>query len=311
MQIVRYNNSLKNNWDTFVRTSKNGTFLFYRDFMEYHSDRFDDCSLLFFENDILIALLPANLQGDVLYSHQGLTYGGLLLSPHTKTTQVLDVFDVLLEYLKEKNIIKLVYKVIPHIYHIQPAEEDLYALFRKKAMVTSRAISSTICSDAKLSYSQLRKRKIKQAVKEKVLVTELSEFEGFWSILEENLRTRYKTQPVHSLYEINLLKSRFPSEIRLFCALKDDKILAGCLVFVTDKVAHIQYISASEDGKRIGALDIIFDKLINEVFPDKKYFDFGISTEDGGFYLNEGLISQKEGFGARGVVYDTYQIDIK
>lgn len=311
MQIIRYNNSLKSDWDAFVRTSKNGTFLFCRDFMDYHSDRFDDYSLLFFENDVLIALLPANLQGDVLYSHQGLTYGGLLLSSHNKTTQVLAIFDALLTHLKEKDIIKLVYKPIPHIYHIQPSEEDLYALFRQEAMLTFRAISSTICSDDKLGYSQLRKRKVKQAVKQDVLVAEFSEFEDFWNILEDNLLTRYKIKPVHSLHEINYLKSKFPDEIRLFCALKEDKILAGCLVFVTDKVAHIQYISASEEGKQIGALDIIFDKLINEIFSDKKYFDFGISTENGGLYLNEGLISQKEGFGARGIVYDTYQIDIK
>ena len=33
-------------WDAFVRASKNGNFLFLRDYMEYHRDRFEDASLV-------------------------------------------------------------------------------------------------------------------------------------------------------------------------------------------------------------------------------------------------------------------------
>ncbi len=310
MQIIRYNNVYKKEWDSFVRNSKNGTFLLCRDFMDYHSDRFADYSLMIFDEDVLVALLPANINNNVVYSHQGLTYGGFILNNNIRSVQVLDVFKEMIYFLRNEKIETFIYKTIPYIYHRQPSEEDLYALFRSDAKLISRSISSAIDLSCKIGYNQLRKRKIKQAIKQGVSVSETENFSEFWNILDENLSAKHNTKPVHTLDEIKLLKEKFPNEIRLFCAEKENKVIAGCLVFETDKVAHIQYISANEEGKKCGALDLLFDKLISETFSDKRYFDFGISTENGGLLLNEGLISQKEGFGGRGVVYDTYSLNL-
>ena len=80
IHIVRYTADKKAEWDSFVRESKNGTFLFMRDYMEYHADRFDDYSLMYYKGDKLLSLLPANRKGETLWSHQGLTYGGLVLN---------------------------------------------------------------------------------------------------------------------------------------------------------------------------------------------------------------------------------------
>lgn len=312
MKIARYNPDNKKEWDSFVTQSKNGTFLLCRDFMDYHSDRFVDYSLMFYEKNTLLAILPANIKDNILFSHLGLTYGGLILSQNTKSAQVVAIFDELLNFLKSQGISKLVYKAIPHIYHKYPSEEDLYALFLNKAEVSARSISSAIYNHAdKPAYSQLRKRQIKKAERENVTVAESDDFSVFWRILEDNLRDNHNTNPVHSLTEINSLKNKFSTNIRLFQALRGGNVIAGCLVFETDTMAHIQYISANDEGKEFGALDFLFDKLITETFADKQYFDFGISTENGGQYLNEGLISQKEGFGARAIIYDTYTLNIK
>ena len=156
----------------------------------------------------------------------------------------------------------------------------------------------------------MRKRQIKKASNLNLKIQEDEAFVDFWKILEDNLQIRYKKAPVHSLVEIEYLKAKFPTEIRLFSVLKDGVAIAGCLVFDTAQVAHVQYISADEEGKNVGALDLLFDHLINNVFAEKKYFDFGISTENDGHFLNSGLIGQKEGFGGRGVVYDTYSTNI-
>ena len=139
---------------------------------------------------------------------------------------------------------------------------------------------------------------------------ESDELQAFWNILEEVLASRHDCKPVHTIEEIERLKNLFPNEIRLFVAKADGRIVAGTLVYETSQVAHAQYIAASKEGRAVGALDGLFCYLINEVFAEKKYFDFGISTEQGGRYLNEGLAFQKEGFGARAVVYDTYSIKL-
>lgn len=310
LRIEKYNTEYKSVWDDFVSSSRNGTFLFYRDYMEYHSDRFEDCSLMFFEKDKLIALFPGNIREDVFYSHQGLTYGGFILSCDTKTPQTIEILNKSLQYFQENGVSKVIYKSIPYIYHKHPSEDDLYALFRNNATLLSRTISSVIDQSDKLGYAELRKRQIKKAEKLGFTICESDSLPEFWAVLEQNLRENHQAVATHSLEEIEYLKSKFPQNIRLFCTLKDTRIQAGCLIFETDTVAHTQYISASEEGKENGALDLLFDRLINNIFNKKKYFDFGTSTENNGHFLNQGLISQKEGFGARGVVYDTYQIDI-
>lgn len=310
LRIEKYNTEYKSVWDDFVSSSRNGTFLFYRDYMEYHSDRFTDYSLMFFEKDKLVALLPANIQENVFYSHQGLTYGGLVLSCNAKTSQTIEILGRGIEYLQQCGVSRIIYKSTPYIYHRHPSQDDLYALFRSNATLLSRTISSTIDLSDKLDYAELRKRQIKKADKMNLTVCESDSLDEFWTILEQNLKENHQAVATHSLSEIEYLRDKFRRNIRLFCTLSDDKVVAGCVIFETDTVAHTQYISASEEGKENGALDFLFDHLINNVFDRKRYFDFGTSTEDNGHFLNEGLISQKEGFGARGVVYDTYQIEL-
>jgi hypothetical protein len=47
---------------------------------------------------------------------------------------------------------------------------------------------------------------------------------------------------------------------------------------------------------------------MNEKYCNISIFDFGISTENSGFFLNEGLLFQKESFGGRAIVYETYKL---
>ncbi|MDH6355817.1 hypothetical protein M2132_002164 [Dysgonomonas sp. PH5-45] len=311
MEIKRFNAEHKSLWDSFIDDSRNGTFLLKRDYMEYHSDRFHDHSLLFFDGGKLLALLPANAVDDTFYSHQGLTYGSFVLGIKTTSAIVLDIFACLLSYLREKGFKQLIYKPIPHIYHKQPAEEDLYALFRNEAKLLYRNLACCINIAAPIKYSRIRKRAIVRANESGLNVVETSEAGAFWTILEENLGERYGTKPVHSLEEISCLIEKFSSRIRLFQSV-DNKgcVLAGALVFDMEQVVHVQYTSANAEGKKIGALDIIYDHLLTNIFPDKRFFDFGTSNEEGGRYLNESLIAQKESFGGRGIAYDGYLIEL-
>lgn len=308
-EIVRYTPELKAQWDSFVRKSRNGTFLFLRDYMDYHRQRFTDFSLLIFHKQSLVALLPLNKESDgSVASHSGLTYGGLITDKKGRAEKVMKLFECLNTWLRDAGITRVVYRPVPWIYHEMPAEEDLYALFNVcNARLTAREISSTIAQENKLAFSQSRKDCLRKADKAGVKVTATNDFAAFWDILSSNLQQRYAVNPVHSLVEITALVSLFPSNIRLYAAYLDNEMVAGTVVYVMPRVVHVQYISASAKGKAVGALDLLFRYLIDEVFVDKPYFDFGKSTEDCGRRLNEPLIFQKEGFGGRGVCYDTYE----
>jgi len=170
MRISKYTIEFKDLWNEFVKNAKNSHFFFQRDYMEYHSDRFNDFSLMFFdEKDKLIAILPANIKENILYSHQGVTFGGFIVDDRMKTETMLENFEWLKYFLKEQNIEKVVCKCIPYIYHIKPSEEDRCALFRNDAKLIGRDVTSTIYLENKLKYQEQRKRAIKKAIENELL----------------------------------------------------------------------------------------------------------------------------------------------
>lgn len=311
ISLRRYTANDAGAWDAFVATAKNATFLFMRGYMDYHSDRFTDHSLMFYDNNSLYALLPANISGDTLYSHQGLTYGGILLGEKASTPTTLSLFDVLNEYLRNIGVRRVVYKPVPHVYHTLPAEEDLYALYwRCKARVTKRDIGTMLELGNSPRWARLRRRGVKHAQEAGITVREDDNLEAFWKVLEQNLWDCHGVKPVHTVEEMRLLKSRFPENIRLYNAYLGDALVGGILLYIYKNVVHAQYSSATPEGKHMGALDIIYDRLLNHDFTEYKYFDWGRSTEGDGHMLNENLIMQKEGFGGRAVIYDTYEYTV-
>ena len=90
--VKRYQESDYAHWNAFISEAKNATFLFHRDFMDYHKDRFEDYSLMVYKNEKLVAVLPANRVENVVYSHQGLTYGGLVYGEKLKLASVILIF---------------------------------------------------------------------------------------------------------------------------------------------------------------------------------------------------------------------------
>ena len=310
-RITRYTPDKEAEWDSFVDNSRNGTFLHKRGYMEYHAHRFADHSLMFYCGEELVAIIPAHIKDNLFCSHNGLTYGGILLPCSTTTADVLKLFGAMKSYLLENTIAtSIIYKPTPHIYHSYPCEEDLYALFRSGAALTERKVSSAIPLKNPLPISG--RRKLTASVKNSLRIVEDGDLAEFWNILSERLHEKYDTAPVHSIEEIGLLKERFPENIKLYSVTDNDGItLGGVVLFITGNVVHMQYSATTAEGRRLSALDYLYEELINNRFTGKEYFDFGISVEDGGRYLNSGLIAYKERLGGRAVVYDTYIIDLK
>ena len=374
ISICRYTQNKQTEWDDFVKVSKNGTFLFLRSYMDYHSDRFQDHSLMFYnEKNRLIAVLPANgpskspLKGDfpsnqlsasppalsrregagvlngerdkeleeklviesapslrgraggeaiLFHSHQGLTYGGFVLSPEIHISEVGELFRLTVAYLKENGFCEWIYKQIPYIYHLIPSQEEDYWLWRYNATLKACNMMTAIdLGHSEIDITSSRKRTyFNKLTRQGYTVAIDDNIRNFWPILEDNLMERFCSRPVHSLSEIELLKQRFPDNI-VCCTVKnpDGKTIAGTLLFITQQVVRTQYISASHEGKHTNALDYLMLSLINHYksHPEYRYFEFGTSMAEDGIHLNEGLILQKEGFGGRAVACNIYTIKIQ
>lgn len=277
--------------------------------MDYHSDRFEDGSLMVYKGDKLLALVPANRVESDLHSHQGLSYGGLILGRKEKLNVALELFGEVLKFLHKEGIERLHIKLVPPMYCKVPSDELEYLLFIAEATLTRVDVSSVIENPAPLKIQSNRTEGVKKAERNQLEIREEHEFKAFWNeILAPNLERRHQAKPVHTLEEIELLAARFPKHIQQFNVYKQGRIVAGATIFETEINCHVQYISGNEEKQQLGSLDYLFDYLITQRYANKKFFDFGISNENHGKNLNGGLLYWKETFGARSVAKKFYTV---
>jgi hypothetical protein len=307
IEITRYRAELALTWNKFVGGCKNSTFLHDRSYMDYHADRFEDFSLIAVEGGNWLAVLPANKSENSVVSHAGLTYGGLLCSAEVTTRQVLEVFDGILAQARMSGATSLIYKPVPTFYHTAPADEDRYAMFRLKGELFRCDPASVVELSNPAPIQQRRCRGAKKAAKLGVNIGESADVEGFWEMLAHNLQERFGIAPTHSVEELVLLTGRFPDKIKLYTASLKGHLCAGVMLYVTPTVAHAQYIASTDAGRDSGALDALFIWLLSR-YAQKRFFDFGISSMDGGRKLNTGLLEFKEGLGARTRVHEHFRI---
>jgi len=308
IKVIRYENQLKNNWDGFVNEAKNGTFLFQRNFMEYHSDRFDDFSLMFFSDNELVALLPACKIDTICYSHKGLTYGGLIVKKECKFQLYKDIFTALIDFLNEQKFTELIMKTIPSIY-CESGNDELTFLHQFYGSSVEMNIGSVIYKRKEIVFSKSIVRNAKNAQKKGIEIRKSNDFTTFWNdLLLPRLEERFSKKPIHSLDEIIYLKERFLNEIELYTAFLNDEMIAGTILFNNKNFVKSQYIASKSKYNKLGGLDLLHYEIIKNLKTD--YFDFGTSSEDLSTAENSNLLAWKEQFGARAIVFPTYTFKI-
>lgn len=308
IKVIRYENQLKNNWDGFVNEAKNGTFLFQRNFMEYHSDRFDDFSLMFFSDNELVALLPACKMDTVCYSHKGLTYGSLIVKKECKFQLYKDIFTSLIVFLNEQKFAELIIKTVPSIY-CETANDELPFLHQFYGSSVEMNIGSVIYNRKEIVFSKSVVRNAINAQKKGIVIRKSNDFTTFWNdLLQPRLEERFNKKPIHSLDEIIYLKERFPDEIELHAAFLNDEMIAGTILFNNKNFVKSQYIASKSNYNKLGGLDLLHYEIIKNLKTD--YFDFGTSSEDFSTAENSNLLAWKEQFGARTIVFTIYTFKI-
>ena len=308
--IRTYNETDFEAWNKLVSESKNGTFLFDRNFMDYHKHKFQDFSLMIYnEENKLIAIMPAHRIGDEVYSHLGLTYGGIIIKKDLRLTVFFEVFSEILKFLFKEGIYFLHWKEVPYFYHSYPSDEWKYLAFVTEAELYRRDMCSVINLKEQFVFSKTVVRYAKNVDKQGFIYRKSEEWDVFWKeILVPELDFYHHVLPAHNLEEIFYLSSKFRDNIHLYTVYSGNEMVGGTVLFIDKNVVHCQYISVKSKFREKKVLDFLFYKLIKEDFKDYDYFDFGISNEENGRKTNMGLLYWKEGFGARGVSQDFYKI---
>ncbi len=310
IEVRLYKSDDKELWNEFISSAKNATFLFNRDFMEYHKHRFEDYSLMCFDKGKLIAVMPANLKDGIVYSHQGLTYGGVVVKPKIRFEKYILIFRTILKFFSVNKIQTIYIKDLPSIYSDTASEELEFIHFLLDSSLHQVDISSSIFNNNVRNISNSRLSGYKKGVGHNLSIIEDETLDSFWEeILIPNLLDKHNVSPTHNVQEISKLKKLFPNNIRQFNVYHNKKIVGGTTLFETEHVIHSQYISANSEKNTLGSLDFLYHELIFNVFKGKKIFDFGISTANSEKKINKGLLFWKEGFGARATAYKTFKIN--
>lgn len=310
MHIQPYTPALKNEWDNFVSSAANATFLHLRDYMDYHADRFNDCSVMIRNGKgKLVALLPACFNDKTVYSHKGLTYGGLIVPRrHFPIPDTVEVFNLLANHFRAMGMKKLIYKPVPYIFTDYPSDADIFALHRMGATIKQCRLSSAVPLDRPILFNETSRQ---LAAKNNLIYNVSSSPAEFWNLLTDVLSSRHDAKPVHSLAEMDLLMNRFPDNIKLVEARNEQGALfCGSVLFITNKTVHFQYIAVGEEGRETGAFQWLVKQIIDNECSGKRFLDFGTSNSPETNCLDVGLINQKYGLGGRPVAFLTFSLAI-
>ena len=279
--------------------------------MEYHSDRFKDHSLFLYKKSKLIALFPANLRDNVLYSHQGLTFGSLVLPKKYNAYDVYELLQLITEYGKTQGFKAIQVKTIPEFYHEKKSDELGYFLAQKGTLQSRNLV---LAIDYRHGF-KLHKTKQKHYEKNHSVGFEIEEngsLSEFWQqVLIPKLDEKYEATPVHSLAEITKLQHAFPKNIMQYNIKKDGEILAGITIFKHKKIIKSQYGANTENGTSLRALEYLFIYLIEKFQREKMhYFSMGTVDADTETGFNAGLLKQKEELGCVCFTQDIFKISL-
>ena len=302
----RYTPDLAEDWATVLRCAKNGLFLFERDFVEYHGERFVEMSAIAYSDGVPVAFLPAAIdtRSAQVTSHPGLTFGGVVLRREVRGDVAIEIIEAMLAALREWGATTVTIKLLPQVFAGYPAAELDYVLWRRGFELVRRDLSSILPLQGALPFNSSKNQSVKKASKAGLSVTEAG-VGDFHALLEAVLLQQHDVAPVHSKAELEMLSSRFPSQIFVRATYQGDQLLAGALVFNYQHVWHTQYLACSSEGRNLGALDLVVSELKNEATAaDVRYLSFGTSSDAAGRVLNDGLLWQKESYGARSLTHD-------
>lgn len=326
LRIERYEAKYETKWDQFVEESSiNGSFLQEWKFLNYHGkDKFEDCSVMFFDKEKLVAVCPACVVWEgkkkIFSSHSGSTYGGILVGKELlRIDKIKCLYEVFEEYLRKQGFHKCVLKMTMGLLCEYPQEVIRffmgYSGYKEIKELNIYIDYDKYDKEILNNFSKMKKRNVRKCLEEGMELRKLQseeEIRLFHEILSRNL-LKYNTTPVHNVDELMDLRERLGKNIEFYGAYEDGKLLAGTMVFIFEKAqcAHTQYLAADPEYSNLNPMAFIYYKMA-EQYSRKgfRYLSWGTATEHGGETINWSLANSKEEFGSLHMINSIFEKDI-
>lgn len=309
-EIEHYHLGMQDEWDQLVDSSLNGNLLQTRRFLDYHGDRFSDCSLAFRGNNrVLEAVLPlADLGGGRCASHPGSTYGGLIVQPYIGAEKKVQLFRQLFEHLTELGFTNMLYTPVPSLFHSVADESDLYALASLGGVIERRQPNFVLDPEKTVLGRKKNRALARKAGVAAAVSTRPTEV---FKVVRQQLLERHGLEPVHTEPEFKDLQNRLGKQLIVVEAAKGATLLAGAILLDLGSAIHVQYMGNNSVGREVQALDAVVEFIYDKASTESKLISFGISTDQSGEELNTGLAAFKENFGSHVRMIDRYFVPLQ
>lgn len=308
IEVKRYSQPDQSVWDIFVDNADNGFFFFKRAFMEYHADRFTDFSLLIYFNNHLVSLFPANLKGNQIHSHQGLSYGGLIYVHDLPLDTISDIHNSIQDYFHQLGISSITVSPAPPQYS-ESRKNRYNDLLKNKSVKTEHSKPISIVDKDCVKLPTRRRLRIPQSHEEKYRIIQVHDFKQVWPMIAECYINQHGFQPVHSTEEMLYLKSCFPDNI-IANAIQENSPNAptiATLITLEDKnIVKFQYIGYTKEARNFNVIDFLYYKVIQKAIYENKSVDMGHSIDVNTNIINENIIFAKRRHGAIEIEANTF-----
>lgn len=316
-----YTNSASKNaeWDSFIEQAPQGTLFHTRRFLEYHpAERFTDHSLLFYTNSRLDAVLPAaeinSPEGKTLHSHPGSSYGGLCTVSRPSLDQCIEMINILSIHCKDAGFSRFVFRMPERIFFKEPTDQLEFAMLKNGFECAYTELStayllaqpSVLSPEARLAaLPQKTRNVISKGIRSGLSFRGLreNEIDQFYLILETSLQN-HQAKPTHQLQEIHRLYRLCSGEILPFGVFLGEQMVAGFLVFkVSWQSLHIFYSAQDYNYSQYNPTCYgVYHLMCWAEANGYTRLNYGISTENKGNVINQGLFKFKESFGGVGTL---------
>ena len=312
-----YSPELDKRLDHFVECeSVNGTFLQTRRFLNYHpADRFTDASFALEKSGTIVAYFPGVEKEQTFVSHAGSTFGGPIIAKSFYTgSRIREILTEADQYFSEK-FKGVLFKVTPELFAKE--SPDLLDYTLEHMGYTRHTELSSYCTlhsgvDPLENCDKECRRIFKKSEIEAIRFGNLEkteDFETFYHFLEIS-KSKHNVHPVHTLQELYDLKdNRIPDHIRFRGIWDKDTLVAAMMLFLFEgtKTIHGQYIAPNPDYEKFQPTTALYVRVMREAaIEGYQKISWGISTENGGEFLNENLLRFKESLGAKACVNAFY-----
>lgn len=321
LRVSTFTSADASRWDQFVRDSRNGNFFHTRAFLSYHpSDRFTDASVWVMDGEKPRAVLPAaerEVDGKrMLVAHPGASYGGAVFAADVGVQESGQILAALTDHARAQKFAGMQFlRLPPTSIRKEFSEDQEYWMYQNGWRCTRMEMDGAIdlCGATEENALSLLTGKcrnmVRQAERAGITVRETDDFSSFWRILNATL-SRHKVTPTHTIEEILRLKNACPKDVRLFGAFLDQTLVGGIVVMTLHENAlYTLYMAQDYEHQSAHPIHaVLTDVIRTTIREDRRILHLGVSTEDGGKSINEGLFFFKESFHCRPVRRESWEL---